>query len=176
VTAMTHLLRSPQALACILRSPNRTHPVPCICTNPHGHRNQYPLSRVAAAAEGCDAQNDREGLRSGRRASCLMAIVVVVRRWRWWPMIVRMVAVGWLHFLNGLDDGGMASAHGQHSGGDEKKNCCARGSSHPSFPHFRAVVVLGGMQAGAIALLEGIEWKTTLALSPTPVGSRNDRK
>jgi hypothetical protein len=85
-------------------------------------------------------------------------------------MIVRMIAVVGLHFLDRPDDGGMASAHGQHSGGDEKKNCCARGSSHPSFPRFRAVVILGGMRAGAVALLQGIEWTTTLALSPAPVG------
>jgi hypothetical protein len=91
-------------------------------------------------------------------------------------MIVRMIAVVWLHFLDRPNDGGMASAHGRHSGGDEKKNCCARGSSHPTFPRFRAVVVLGGMQAGAVTLLQGIERTTTLALSPTAVGSRNDRK
>ena len=113
---------------------------------------------------------------SNRGASCLVAIVVMVWRWRWWPMIVWMIAVVWLHFLDRPDDGGMASAHGQHCGGDEKKSCCARGSSHPSFLHFRAVVVLDGMQVRAVALLQGIEQATPLALSQTPVRSRNNRK
>jgi hypothetical protein len=77
---------------------------------------------VAAAAERRDAKDDREGLMSNRRASCLVAIVVMFWRW-WWPMIVWMIAVVWLHFLDRPDHSGMASAHGQHSGGDEKKNC-----------------------------------------------------
>jgi len=153
-------------LAWSLHSPNDTHSVHCICTNPHGHRNLCPVSRqLRPRRSDAIAKDDREGLMSSRRASCLVAIVVMVWRWRWWPMIVWMIAVVWLHFLDRPDDGGMASAHGQHCGGDENKSCCARGSSHPSFPHFRAVVVLNGMQARAVALLQGIEWTTPLALS-----------